>query len=117
MNRIKELRTARGWGQKDLADRLSVAYQTVGHWETGRRSPDLETLEVLCDLFGVTADYLLGRSEVPTLEISAEEWQLVEAFRGLSHEGQSYVRHSLALAGLGHSGKNRDVSGVDLKEA
>ena len=117
MIRIRELREARGWNQKDLADRISSTRQAVGHYETGRRSPDLETLGMLCDVFGVTADYLLGRSEVPTLEISAEEWQLVEAFRGLSPEGQSYVRHSLALAGLGHSGKNRDVPGLDLKEA
>lgn len=117
MDRIRVLRQARGWGQKDLAERLKCAYQTVGHYETGRSDPDVDTIIALCDLFGVTADYLLGRSEVPTLEISAEEWQLVEAFRGLSPEGQSYVRHSLALAGLGHSGKNRDVSGVDLKEA
>lgn len=96
MNRIKELRTARGWGQKDLADRLSVAYQTVGHWETGRRSPDLETLEVLCDLFGVTADYLLGRSDMPKPLITEAEWRTLDAYRRASLRDRALVDQILA---------------------
>lgn len=96
MNRIKELRNARGWGQKDLADQISVAYQTVGHWETGRRSPDLDTLEALCEVFGVTADYLLGRSDMPKPLITEAEWRTLDAYRRASLRDRALVDQILA---------------------
>lgn len=40
-NLIKELRTARGWTQADLADRLGVSRQTVNSLEKGRYDPSL----------------------------------------------------------------------------
>ena len=40
-NRIKELRSARGWSQGDLADALQVSRQTVNAIENGRYDPSL----------------------------------------------------------------------------
>lgn len=81
MNRLRELRQKRGWRQEDLAQLLNARQQTVGRYETEERSLDVETIHKLCDIFGVTADYLLGRSEMPSPEISAEEWAVVAALR------------------------------------
>ena len=63
MNRIKELRTARGWTQDELAERLGVSRSRVGMYETGRREPDFETLEAIADLFNVDMNYLLCKAE------------------------------------------------------
>lgn len=115
MNRIKELRQAEGWTQEDLASRLSVSYQAVGHYEREFRSPDIETIHKLCDIFGCTADYLLGRSEVRSFELTPEEAELLRGFRALSQEGREYIRHTLALAALGHGEKNGALS--DLERA
>lgn len=115
MNRIKELRQANGWTQEDLAARLSVSYQAVGHYEREFRSPDIETIHKLCDIFGCTADYLLGRSEVRSFELSAEEAELLRGFRALSSEGREFIRHTMALAALGHGEKNGALS--DLERA
>jgi len=109
MNRIRELRKARGWQQADLAKLIAVSRQAVGNYETGERAPDLDTIDQLCTIFGVTADYLLGRSDVPVAQISAEEWRLVESFRRLSAPGREYVLHSVALAELAHTEKNGAV--------
>lgn len=61
-DRIKKSRINAGYKtQSQVADRLSVIRQTISHWENGTRTPDAESLSKLADLFGVTADYLLGK--------------------------------------------------------
>ena len=117
MNRIKEMRTARGWTQQDLADKLNTKYQTIGHYETGRREPDIDTIFRLCDIFGCSADYLLGRSDLQDPQLTADEAALIQSYRALSPAGQEYIRHSLALASLAHSGKNGAVSDVEVSDA
>ena len=116
MNRIKELRQANDWRQEDLAHKLNISDRTVGHYETGRRAPDIETIHKLCDIFGCTADYLLGRSEIRSFELSADEAALLTGYRALSEPGREYVRHSLALAALAHAGKNGAVSDLETAE-
>lgn len=62
MNRLKELRTSRGLTLMQLSDFLGVDYSTLGHIERGRRGFSVESLERACKFFGVSADYLLGKS-------------------------------------------------------
>ncbi len=96
MNRLRELRSARGWRQADLAQILSTKPQTVSRYEKGDRDIDSETVCRLCDIFGCTADYLLGRSELPNNEISDEEAELVLAFRRADDRAREMVRLALA---------------------
>lgn len=95
MNRIKELRKARGWLQDDLADKLKVSRQAVGHYETGTRGLDEETIVHCCKIFGVSADYLLGRSEQPGSPITDEEWEIIEAFRSADEDARAMVKLAL----------------------
>lgn len=67
--RICELRTALGWSQVELANRLSVAKQTVSNWENENIQPSIEMLVRLAKLFNVATDYLLGLDEVPRLSM------------------------------------------------
>lgn len=60
--KILNLRKARGWSQEELADRLGVTRQAVSRWESGSAKPAADKIVALCDLFGVSADYLLGRN-------------------------------------------------------
>ena len=59
--RIRAEREAKGWSQAELGRILGVAAPTVHRYETNDRRPDPEMLLRLADLFGVSADYLLGR--------------------------------------------------------
>ena len=95
MNRIKELRQARGWNQDRLAAELNTRKNTVSRYETETHGLDVETIHKLCDIFGVTADYLLGRSEVPTPELSDEEARLLTAFRAADDDTRDLVRLAL----------------------
>ena len=96
MNRIRELRTANGWTQADLAARMNTKRQTIGHYETGFRGLDVETICRLCDIFGCTADYLLGRSPVAAPELSPEEEDLLLAWRAAPPEIRAIIDTALA---------------------
>ena len=47
----------------EAADKLGISQPTLSAWEGERKSPSIESLEKMADLYGVTTDYLLGRSE------------------------------------------------------
>lgn len=82
MNRIRQLRQQIGWTQEDLAKRLNVSYQAIGHYETGARSIDANLICTLCEIFECTADYLLCRSSNPKSSISDADAMLLQAYHG-----------------------------------
>ena len=81
MNRIRDLRSARGMQQADLAKELSVSRVSISRYETGERDPDIETILRLCDIFGCTSDYLLGRYPVPSPDLDPQEEAMILAWR------------------------------------
>ena len=60
--KIQNMRKARGWSQEELAARVGVTRQAVSRWESGSAKPDADKILAVCDLFGVSADYLLRES-------------------------------------------------------
>ena len=81
LNRIRELRLQKGWRQEDLAVLMHTKQQTVARYETEQLGIDADTICQLCDIFGCTADYLLGRSLLPTYDLTEEEAALLLAWR------------------------------------
>ena len=77
---IKGLRTARSINQVEFAKALGVTKQCVSNWENDNVVPSIEMLVKIADYFGVTTDYLLGRSERPCIDVS-----------GLSEEQMGHV--------------------------
>ncbi|MBC8584645.1 LexA family protein [Youxingia wuxianensis] len=57
---LKTLRKQRKISQSALASLLHISQQAVGKWETGRSTPDPQTITKIAELFGVTTDCLLG---------------------------------------------------------
>ena len=65
--KLTNLRKAHGMTQEELSEAIGVTRQTISKWELDTSTPDLDYLCKLCDLFGVTADYLI-RPERETVE-------------------------------------------------
>ena len=65
--RLRAARELRKMSQGDLAAKSGLQPSAISHFETGGRSPSFENLKRLADALNVTTDYLLGRSENPTL--------------------------------------------------
>jgi len=61
--RIKNLRMSKNLTQKQLAEILNSSYETVQKCEQGTRRPGLDNLITLADYFGVSLDYLVGRTD------------------------------------------------------
>lgn len=57
---IKELRKERGMTQKELSEKMQVSFQTISKWETGVNLPDITHIPRLAEIFGVSADVILG---------------------------------------------------------
>ncbi len=57
--KIHTLRKSNGWSQEELADRIGVTRQAISRWESDSAKPEADKIIELCDLFEVTADYLL----------------------------------------------------------
>lgn len=62
MENLKLLRKERKLTLKELASRMGVAESTLSLYENGKRKPDFDTLNKFAEYFGVSVDYLLGRS-------------------------------------------------------
>ncbi len=60
---LKELRSAHGLSQKDVASMLGVDRTTYTKYETGDNQPDIKTVKKIADFFNVSVDYMLGRDE------------------------------------------------------
>lgn len=68
-NKITELRKAKGWTQKDIAEKLHVSVAAVSKWERGLNYPDLSLLESLAGILGITVSELLGLESEPAEQI------------------------------------------------
>ncbi len=79
---LQELRKDHRLSQKQLADVIAVTTGTVSNYENNQHLPDIEKLIMLADYFGVTTDYLLGRS-ISRLPPDIFEEQLVPGNRCL----------------------------------
>ena len=64
MERIKELREAKGLNQQGLALKLNLSQSTISYYETGERKPDLDALLRMSDFFDVSVDFLIGKSNI-----------------------------------------------------
>lgn len=62
--RIRDLREDKDLKQKDLADYLQVHQTTYSDYELGRLNIPVSVLHKLADFYGVSVDYLLGRTDV-----------------------------------------------------
>ncbi|EAG8559463.1 XRE family transcriptional regulator [Listeria monocytogenes] len=61
-NRLKQLRKNNNKTQEDISKILGISRGAYSHIENGRNEPDMETIVKLANIFGVSTDYLLGRS-------------------------------------------------------
>jgi len=57
-NRVRELRTARGWTQQELADNVGVSRQSINSIEVNRYVPSLPLALSFARVFGCATDEL-----------------------------------------------------------
>lgn len=83
--RLKILRKEKNISQEELGNKIGVARTSVANYETDRNFPTSEVLEKLSDVFNVSIDYLLCKSDIKNI---AEEFEFAyhKETEGLSDE-------------------------------
>lgn len=64
-DRLRDARKAKRYSQTEVSRMLGVTQQAVGKWETGRSTPDPQTVARLAEILDTTADALLGLQQAP----------------------------------------------------
>lgn len=59
---LKRIRQRRGLKQRDVAESMGIDRKQLSKWETGKLEPDIRSLCLLADYFGVSIDYLVGHT-------------------------------------------------------
>lgn len=79
---LRKLRKAEGLTMKDFGTKFNLAESTISGYENESRKPDLETLDKFATFFNVSADYLMGRTEIPLIgepgKYTEDELEVIE---------------------------------------
>lgn len=78
--RIKELRTEKGYTQEELAKMLGLnSKSNIANYENGANSPSDKIKNKLCNIFGCTMDYLMGNSDFKTYKEDFNHYSITQS--------------------------------------
>lgn len=60
---LKYARGESGMTRAELAKKLNVSVRLISYWECGRRECSFDMLAAIADVFSVSTDWLLGRTD------------------------------------------------------
>jgi len=72
IERLKKLRKEGKLTQNDIATFLNISQPAYQQFESGKKKMNLETMEKLADFFNVSTDYLLGKTDIPDLDLEVD---------------------------------------------
>lgn len=103
-NRIKQLREEKGLKQEELAKVLSVAPSTIGMYERDEREPNDSITLKIAEYFGVSTDYLLGKTNIKNIE---DEFKIIysKEIEGLTEEE---IKEALEFYKIVKNNKNKE---------
>ena len=70
---LGDLRREKGISQRKAATDLQISQALLSHYENGAREPGLSFVCRACDYYGVSADYILGRSDSSVAALSGAD--------------------------------------------
>ena len=89
---LKDLRTENKLTQNEFAEKMNCNRQKIADWERGKSTPSADDLILLSKTFGVSADSLLGLSDVPTTD---KNLQFVCDYLGLTEKACGLIHRAI----------------------
>ena len=89
---MSELRRQRCLSQRQVAKELCISQALLSHYENGAREPGLHFLCRACDFYGVTADYLLGRTTENDTAARDALQELADSLRALADKAETAAK-------------------------
>lgn len=87
LERLRELQQQYGWSDYKIAKEAGISPNTVSNIYRRNNVPRIETLELLCDAFGITMSQFFADNDL--LEVTPELKDLFEKWSSLSDEQKS----------------------------
>ncbi len=92
-DRLKQLRNEYDLTLEEVSKKVGVHLSTIGSYENGTRTPDINMLQKLSALFDVTTDYLLGKSNERNENYAVASYSGIrDAMKDLSEEDINEVK-------------------------
>ena len=82
--RLKELRQAKNIKRSAIAVLLQVSVSAVSMWENGDRTPKLEQIKRLAEIYGCSVEYIVGDCAEEINKLSIKQYLLLEMINRLS---------------------------------
>ncbi|MBR6664395.1 MAG: helix-turn-helix transcriptional regulator [Lachnospiraceae bacterium] len=102
-NKIINLRKKCAWSQEELAEKMNVSRQSISKWESGQSVPDLDKILKLCQIFGVSTDYLL-KDEMEEFEVAVDVYEPANVKHVSAEEAHTFMemkKKSAVRIGIG----------------
>ena len=90
-NNLRVLRTARGYTQAYMGQKLHIQRQSYCNYENGQRTPSLEITSSIAEILGVDLNTLIT-AKLSADVLTKEDLQILEDYRSLSVYNQQKVR-------------------------
>lgn len=114
--RLRELREEKKLTQEQLGKIIGQTKSNISKYERGELEPNLQTLSELSEIFDVSLDYLIGKSNIRKLpsnvcnennELSEQEMVVIQAYR-LQPDLQFAIQKLLGIEGEIKSTQKKD---------
>lgn len=93
---LKELRLHFKYTQREIADKVGVSNHAVSKWENGINQPDISTLRLICDIYGVTTEQFFRIASGESVEevlTQAQELTIQPDLQGVGTDSTSKPPH------------------------
>lgn len=99
VNRLRRIIVINSLSYTEFAKKINATRQSVGKWTDGTVLPTMEMLFKICECYNISADYLLGLSDVSTYDtsmISASKYtglseKAINAIKSLTEEDKAKI--------------------------
>ena len=96
--KLGSLRENKGWTKTMVAKHLGIPVPTYSNYEYGNREPDIKTINLIANMYGVSVDYLLGNETSSNGKQSVSETDLDEMLDNAhSYDGKPLDDHDREL--------------------
>jgi transcriptional regulator with XRE-family HTH domain len=94
-NNLIRLRKQQGLTQEKLAEKLNISTAAISKWEKGKSTPDIDTIIVLADYFGISTDRLLLPCNLTEDRIDKISKEYFDIFADKGYEAAKKYKDSL----------------------
>lgn len=86
LDKIIELRNAKGWSEYQLAVESGMAQSTISSWYRKNMTPSIPSLEKICHAFGLSLSQFFLENNTETVLLSPKQIELINAANKLTPE-------------------------------